>query len=127
MSLTAVWRRDDGVEVPADVVAWSSPEIDVWMDREHQRFDRSGFTAAVEVAALAEVPVEHESATNPSWSLVLRRRVADIVRQGTVRSRQARSDGSPDLPERVVGGHWVKARFDPQRGGIVLSIAASPL
>jgi hypothetical protein len=127
MSLTAVWRRDDGVEVPADVVAWNSPEIDVWMDREHQRFDRSGFTATVEVAALAGADqIDGEASKGAGaadWSLVLRRHVADISREGTLRSRHAASGEPASLPAGAAAGHRVDSRFDPRRGGLIVTVA----
>jgi hypothetical protein len=124
MSLSAAWRRDDGTEVAADVAAWSSPEIDVWMDRGHQRFDRSGFTATVEAAALAGVPTAHEAGGGaPAWSLVLRRQVADISREGPLRSRHAAAGQPAPLPAGVAGGHQVDSRFDPRRGGLILTVA----
>jgi CDP-glycerol glycerophosphotransferase len=122
MSLTAVWRRDDGVEVPATVSAWSSPEIDAWMDREHQRFDRSGFTATVDVIALARAAGQGASTGSQEWSLVLDRRVAGISRAGTLRSRHTPAGADSPLPDRSVSGHRCTMRFDPGRGGLLLSV-----
>jgi CDP-glycerol glycerophosphotransferase len=115
------WLADgDGNQVSLEVEEWSDPQATAWVRREHQNYDRSGFTATVDLAAWAEIAAPRtptENAERQPWTLVLRRRVARIVREGTFRSADPAA-----LPVRVHARDGVEARFDPGRGGLRLRL-----
>ena len=126
-SLEATWRHDDGREVGADVDEWRSEEIDAWMDREHQRFDRSGFTARVPLTALIDTGDPARRSPAP-WRILLRRQVSAVAREGTFRSRTVGIDGTaPPLPEGPYAGRWIDAVFDPSAGGLRVGVRALEL
>lgn len=126
-SLEATWRHDGGREVRAEVEEWRSDDIDAWMDREHQSFARSGFTARVPLTSLVE---EGDTTHRPPapWRLTLKRQVAAIVREGTFRSRVGDGrDTTPHLPEGPYEGRWIEAAFDPKAGGLRIGVRAREL
>ena len=118
------WLQDgDRNRVALGVEEWSDPQVTTWVRREHQNYDRSGFTVVVDLDALADAAAARDLSTRPAaqaWSLVLRRRVADIVREGTVRSVERTA-----LPVHTDADQRVEARFEPGRGGLRLRLTGN--
>ncbi len=120
-SLTAAWRSNDGAEVAAAVVEWVSPDVTAWVGAAGQIFDRSGFTATVDAALLAAGP---EPAEPRQWRLVLRRTVAEITREGQVRSQRRDPSGAAvPLPQWTGAGYRAELAFRPGQDGLSMTVS----
>lgn len=123
-SIEARLRSSTGELLTLPVVARESPQATEWVKRLPQRYDKGGFTASIDVAALPPpaAPAVHDASGPPvTWVVELSVAVADIHRSGRIRSKPPGLELlSADRPEKRVS-----LSFEVS-SGLVITVSPPP-